>query len=182
MRRVLALALAAALLGGAISAAAQQGPPSDWERAQREKAWRDTAVKLPAYPKQADLVRFEVVSVRDFKFYIDRTSVSVQPDGVVRYTLVARSPSGADNVSYEGMRCYNGSYKVYAFGGPGGSWHPDAGAKWKPIVGGGIMPWRRELQRDFWCSSGLPPADTAAALAALRRGPPDTGAYTPSSY
>jgi len=53
-------------------------------------------VKLPAYPNEEDLVGFFVTSASNFKFFIDRRSLSIRSDGVVRYTLVARSPQGVD--------------------------------------------------------------------------------------
>jgi len=52
---------------------------------------------------------------------------------VVRYTLVIRSPSGSDNVSYEGIRCNVREVKVYAYGSRG-KFHVDANAKWERIL------------------------------------------------
>lgn len=176
MRRVGALLAACTLL---VAGLASAQPLSDWERAQQQKEWRDAAVKLPPYPKPADLIPFEVAAGRGFKFFVDKSSLSVNPDGVVRYALVARSPSGVDNVSYEGMRCAKGTFKVYAFGGPDGKWQLNTGAKWRPIESGGAMPWRSELERDYFCRGGLVPADAGTALAALRRGASRSGQFAP---
>ena len=42
------------------------------------------------------------------------------PEGfTLRFTLVIVSPSGARNVSYEGMNCSTGERRLYAFGRPG---------------------------------------------------------------
>ena len=178
MRRAAAFALISFLALGASLAAAQPSndywsegnQQSDWERAQREKHWKEGEVKLPPYPKPANLIGFQVSAASDFKFFIDSASLSVTDDGVVRYTLVARSPSGVENASYEGIHCRDGTYKVYAFGGAGGRWSRNALAQWRPIEASGPTRWHRVLERDFFCPRGIRVASASDALAALKRG------------
>lgn len=178
MRRAAAFAIASCLVLGASLAAAQPSndywssgnQESDWERAQREKNWKQGEIKLPPYPEKANLIGFEVSAASDFKFFIDSTSLSVTDDGVVRYTLVARSPSGVENVSYEGIHCRAGAYEVYAFGAPGGRWSRNALAQWRPIEASGPMGWHRVLERDFFCPRGIRVTSASDAVAALKRG------------
>lgn len=177
MRRAASIALAACLLLGAARVVAQPlndywssgNQESDWERAQRDRNWKEGAVKLPPYPGTADLIGFEVSAASDFKFFIDGASLSVGDDGVVRYALVARSPSGVANVSYEGIHCSDGNYKIYAFGGPDKRWSRNALAQWRPIEASGPMRWHRVLERDFFCPRGIRVASASVALAALKR-------------
>jgi hypothetical protein len=149
--------------GGPARAAA--GVPSDWERRQAEREFREAAVALPPYFREEDLVEFAVAPTTRFRFYVDRGSLSVGEDGVVRYTLVARSPQGAQNVTYEGIRCRAGMHRVYALGQPDRNWKPVT-LDWQPTD----RLWVRVLRREYFCPMGLPVHDVAEALDALRRG------------
>jgi hypothetical protein len=85
---------------------------------------------------------------------------------VVRYTLVARSPSGVENVSFEGIRCNARTHKVYALGRDDGAWSPVAQSDWQPTA----SPWARALRRQFFCPHDIAVANAAEGLEALRRG------------
>jgi hypothetical protein len=96
---------------------------------------------------------------------VDRPSISVGADGVVRYTLIAVSPLGAENVSFEGVRCKSREHKTYATGRADGGWSRREG------------PWRRAAQRwqqvlrvEYFCPQGVPIATAAEGIDALRRG------------
>ena len=149
-------------------AAAQFQPKSDWEEAQERQGWKENEVKLPAWPRREALVEFFVSGATAFRFFIDPGSLSVAEDGVVRYTLVARSGSGVENVSYEGIRCAAGSYKVFAFGHDG-QWRPNR-ADWKPIEARDIQRWHNVLRSDLFCPHRNPIQSAAEGLDALRRG------------
>lgn len=171
MRRLASLA-AAALVGAQALAQPTQtlpgqapGPKSDWEREQEERDFRETAVKLPPFFREEDLVEFRVAPTTSFRFYIDRASLSVGEDGVVRYTLVARSPQGAENVTYEGIRCRAGLYRVYALGHRDRSWKP-VNLDWRPTD----KVWTRVLRREYFCPMHRPIDTVAEGLDALRRG------------
>ncbi len=163
MRRILALLLVFC----AAHVAAQ--PKSDWEIEQEERNWTEGDVKLPAYPKAGDLVEFYVSAATQFRFFIDRASLSVSPDGVVRYALLARSAAGAENVTYEGIRCKTGMYKIYAYGHTGGGWAARA-SDWRPIEQKSVQRWRHALWRDYFCPQRIPIFDAAEGLDALSRG------------
>ena len=70
-----------------------------------DKSWAELQVQLPAYPKAENLLPFDAGPASHNLHYIDAPSIVVGEDGIVRYTLVIKSPEGAVNVSYEGMRC-----------------------------------------------------------------------------
>lgn len=94
------------------------------------KPWEVQKALIPPYPKEEKLLPFYVGSSRPFAFFVDSASVSVGQDGIVRYTLVARSPSGAANVSYEGIRCQTYETRTYAFGGLDGTWTQARNQEW----------------------------------------------------
>lgn len=175
MRLLFARAFACLLAGAAFAAAAQNTNQLDvssgssrYEEEQEKLNWREAEVPPPPYPGDADLIEFQVSSGATFRFYIDAASLSVGADGVVRYTLIARSPSGVANVSFEGIRCSTKSYKVFARGS-GGRWSPRKG-EWRDIEAKTIQRWHNVLYFEYLCPRHRPIDSAAEGVDALRRG------------
>jgi hypothetical protein len=169
--------VAAALCLALVACATEAPEQSDWERAQEAVNWHESRVALPAYPKRANLVEFQVDGGADFRFLVDDSTLSVGSDGVVRYVLVARSPQGAENVSFEGLRCRDGEYKIYATGSGGGTWISTREPRWHPVEQA-AGSWHKALARDYFCPNGGPIRTVAEGVAALRRGGnPTAGDY-----
>jgi hypothetical protein len=145
-------------------------PSAEWEEQERERLNpTEGDLKLPAWPKNEDLIEFAVINSATFRFFIDAASVSVGKDRVVRYTLIARSPSGVANVSYEGMRCDTGSYKIFAYGNDG-RWSVRP-TEWKDIEPKGNARWHFELRLNYFCQDRTGAIFTAKdGVEALRRG------------
>jgi hypothetical protein len=161
------LVFAALTLGATLAAGQSSGFKSDWEREQEARDWRELEVTLPALPK-GELIEFFVSAASSFRFFVDPQSLSVGNDGVVRYTLVARSPSGAENVSYEGMRCSTASYKIYALG-HGSNWTRAQG-DWKTIQPKSVQRWHEALSSEYLCPNRIPVSSVAQAVEHLRLG------------
>ncbi len=139
-----------------LSFAAFAQAPSDWERAEEARNWKEVELLLPGYPKESDYVEFFVSSASPFRFYLDKTSISIGKDGVVRYTLVARSPSGATNVSFEGIRCGTAEYRSYAFGRSDGTWSMRP-TPWREIQRKSVQRWHAALNEEYLCRQGAAP-------------------------
>lgn len=133
-----------------------------------KKPWQEVQAQLPAYPRPDRLVPFEVSAASRNRHYIDDASLSVGEDGVVRYTVVVRTPGGAENVSFEGMRCDDGQRKLYAFGRPdgrgAGEWSRNRHARWEPIQVRQATSYHRELFYHYLCT-----VEGKGDLAAIRR-------------
>ena len=71
--------------------------------------WQEVRQQLPAYPKPEHFIPIVLGARSSNHFYVDYPSVSVGTDGVVRYSMVVESPSGARTVNFEGIRCATGS-------------------------------------------------------------------------
>ena len=167
MRFLLAIVLATLALQ---AAAQREVEKSEWEKQQEQREWREGDVKLPAYPKTEGLIEFEVIG-GSFRFFIDPQSLALGPDGVVRYTLVARSPSGFANISYEGIRCSTMEYKVFAFGNDG-KWAA-RDSDWRRIEPKSVQSWHYELRVNYFCPDRRAIETAAEGLDALRnRGHP----------
>ena len=120
--------------------------------------WEEDALVMPPYPLPDDLKEVDL-SLPDFPFtlLIDRHSLSVGKDRVIRYTAVLRSRNGVENVSYEGIRCKHSKVQRYAYGS-GGQFHPVRNRDWRFIRKDGQDRFRTELVDYYLCP--LPIGDT----------------------
>jgi hypothetical protein len=133
--------------------------------------WQEQDTELPPYPASDRLIQADVALTGfPFTVWIDPDSLSVGDDRVLRYTVVLRSNSGAENVIYEGLRCRHDQYKRYAYGSDG-RFHRVADAKWRYLGSAGTDRYRHALAKDFFCP--LPGRDPVGRLLhRLKRGNP----------
>jgi hypothetical protein len=128
-------------------------------------------VPPPTYPVASAMTRYPIDNFRQTVF-IDPGTILISGDDIVRFVLVLRSPSGAETVSFEGIRCNSMEQKVYALGrqtATGGTWVAARTSQWKPIGTRGTDPLRAELSREVFCNGALPEA-RRTMLEYLRRG------------
>lgn len=158
------------------AAAAQVGTPptadtgkSDWESEQQRRDWREADMPAPPPPGRGELLAFFVSSASDYRFFIDAASIAPGTDGVVRYTLIVRSPLGAETVNYEGIRCATGEVKAYAFGRADRSWSVHPGA-WRRIEERSVQRWHNALWSEYFCPGRMPIRSAAEGVDALKRG------------
>ena len=120
--------------------------------------WHEQATVIPAYPVDADLLPFPVDQpALSQTFNIDSKSLSVGADGVVRYSVVIVSNSGARNVLFEGLRCTTREYRIYAYGEASHKFLPAQSDKWQPVSQYGWGGFRDVLLRDYMCDRNLSP-------------------------
>lgn len=125
---------------------------------------------LPAPPSEASLRQFFVSAASPNRFLIDESTISVGEDGVVRYVLVVRTPGGAENVSFEGIRCTSGERRIYAMGRPNGEWAAARRSEWEPISDNAYNRPRAALAFDYFCDGPAPPRSRDQVLRQLRDG------------
>ena len=139
-----------------------------------EKPWQEIEVQMPAFPESQNLIPFKAGAATDMRFLIDEKSISVGSDEVIRYTLVVVSPSGAQNISFEGMRCTTGERRVYAFGQADKTWSKARNNKWVKVAGEAGAR-HVVLFSDYFCAIGqrtiMTPEDAVRALRYGRRTP-----------
>ena len=135
----------------------------------QEKPWVEVAAQLPAYPKDENLIPFNVSSATRNKHFIDANSVSVGEDLVIRYTVVIDAAGGARNVSFEGMRCESSERRLYAYGHPDGTWSKARNAGWEDIKLRSLLSYRKALYEDHFCPDGIRVRDGKEAVQNLRR-------------
>ena len=97
------------------------------------KHWVEHADGLPPFPRDADLVPVQAPATATLKLFLDKHSITLGSDRVLRLTYVLQSPSGVRNVFYEGFRCGVGRYKTYAYGTGGRTYKKIARPTWQRI-------------------------------------------------
>lgn len=163
---ILVLALASA------ATVAQSAPRNLYSlpNEREEQPWDEQKPELPPFPKEENLVKVQIDGDTGFDFFVDSESVRVGNDGVVRYTLVARSAGGGTNIAYEGIRCKGRERKLYALGRADKTWSAARNPQWNSISGLPINRIQATLHDALFCPARIIVRDAEEARMALRRG------------
>jgi hypothetical protein len=170
MHRELTLA---AVLWAACGAWAQTSPdffPGTMGKPTTDPEWSESEAPPPPPALRTEgLVPVEVGSAA-LRFGVDPASVTVGKDRIVRYVIVATSPSGTVNAIYEGIRCDRDEYRVYARH-TGQGWHP-VDTPWKSVKDGLEANHVRAVARAGACM-GDAPSGTAKEIVRNLQARPD---------
>ena len=99
-----------------------------------EVEWNETEVPPPPAFDVNKLVSFEVAANSTLSYGIDPATLQISPkDGLIRYVMVASSPTGARTVLYEGIRCATGEFKTYARYAADDKWIAATDPQWKSM-------------------------------------------------
>ena len=129
----------------------------------------EETITLPSPPQDADLQRFELRADANATAAIDRRSLSVGKDAIVRYTLVVTPDGGVRNVTYEAMRCGPAEFKIYATGGSHGAWTSASQPTWRPVESKFYNAVRYTLAKDYLCElDGGPTASPERIIRKIR--------------
>lgn len=131
--------------------------------------WKEVDVPAPPALSQEQLIPIDMPIHLSLKFGVDPATLTATKDGVVRYVIVAKSPSGATSAMYEGLRCSTGEFKTYARQSSGGQWSNVRDAQWRPLNDNNISRHARALAHQGVCQGRSAVAsDPAQIIAALR--------------
>lgn len=138
-------------------------------------AWKEQDIVLPAYPDGQNLVEVPLqLAGSDLRMFIQEPSLVVGADGVTRYVLMLRSPSGTENLFYEGIRCTKQQWRSYAYGTSTGEWQALGDTPWQLIHNLGTERYRMSLYRYYFCDPISGPLSPRKALDRIRYGAPST--------
>lgn len=84
--------------------------------------WKEAEVPAPPAFGTRQLLPIEMPSYVSLKFAVDPATLTITPDGIVRYVMVATNAGGSVNAMYEGIRCATGEVKTYARANASGAW------------------------------------------------------------
>lgn len=106
-------------------------------------------------PEKIDLNNLQEfqVGVNDprFRFFIERGSFKTGSDKVTRFVVIIRSNRGVINSSYEGMRCGERLYKVFAYGNAE-KFFPAMQTQWQTIPKDESTDYHAALYNDLICN------------------------------
>lgn len=134
------------------------------------KPWQEEKVEYPAPPEEANQVSIDLGPTHNRRYWVDKTSVNIGKDGVVRYSLTVQSSGGVRGVTYEGIRCETRELRRYAVLKGPGEWSRSRNEAWKRIT---ESPGDRQhaiLYLYHFCTDGIVVKDIPSALRNLQRG------------
>jgi len=141
----------------------------------KERApWKEQGAGLPSYPSESDLIPVEIdVPGSRLEAFLDKSALSVGDDNVVRYVLVLKSTSGADNVLFEGIRCEYKEYRTYALGTHDKRLDPGGGTACTPLTKLGVDRYRYQLYKNYFCDVPSKPFPKHKILEFIKHGQVD---------
>jgi CNP1-like family len=124
----------------------------------RKSVWAENPVtNLPPLPQESNLLPFSVSQSTPLKFAVDKNSLTVGTDGVVRYVVVVTSPAGARNVNYEGIRCDTYEWRLYAsINEDQSGWDRTVANEFQRIENGDLNSYHAALYQDYFCANKMP--------------------------
>ncbi len=156
----------ALLLSLAAHAQTERPPNDNWRE---PTAFVEAPVALPTGLRTSALVPVPFPG-SELRLGIDPDSLSVGPDGVIRYVMVATSASGTVNAIFEGVRCETSEVKVYARHVPNLGWKASTGATWQKVNLGAAQRATLAIVRNGLCSKDGRPRTAAEIVVDLREG------------
>lgn len=174
--KALALVVACVATGALLAGCSSAGKPTNKDDSafvyllDRKGNWvEDKVDTLPPLPQESSLLPFEVSGNTPLQFAIDRNSLSVGTDGVVRYTVVVTSPSGARNVNYEGIRCDTYEWRLYAgLNADHDGWDRTVANPFSRIENGALNAYQAVLYQDYMCANKMPTGKAAQIIENIR--------------
>lgn len=135
-----------------------------------DKPWVEQLTQLPAYPDAKNLMAFDAGSATSNQYLVDTTSIKIGEDGVIRFSLVIKSSTGALNVSYEGIRCATRERKVYALGRDDKTWAQPRVSEWQRLDFVRQFYAQGELSKNIFCPHRQIVSTPEEAIQALKAG------------
>jgi hypothetical protein len=130
--------------------------PADANDPDAPRFWEEAEVKIPTAPPSKDLKPFYVSAITQLKFALDAPSIVFGKDEVIRYVVVITSSSGAQQVTYEGIRCEKYEWRLYATMQSDGKWSKSPNSRWQVIKNTSYNSYHAALVRDAFCENAIP--------------------------
>lgn len=131
--------------------------------------------EIPASPPpltESALIDVDPEPAAGRRIAIDASSLAIDRERLVRYTLVVVGSGGARNLSYEAVRCDTQERRILALGRPDGGWSMVPDAAWRRIDRHDTAGRHPAAVLDRLCEGGAAAATTPQRLAArLRQSP-----------
>ncbi len=125
----------------------------------------DRPPSAPAFSVER-LVPLEMPPYVSIKVGIDPETISVSPNGIVRYVVVMRNAAGSVSAAFEGLICASGQVKTYARAQGNGTWTTVTTPIWRDMSDNLPSRHAQAFARQGACDAGSArtPADMVKAL------------------
>jgi hypothetical protein len=117
--------------------------------------WKESDTPKPPTFDIRRLVPFDVSLQSALKWGFDPDTMMITGDGIVRYVVVAQSPSGVTNAMYEAVRCATSEWKTYARFNKDSGWSSASDPQWLPLRNQPSVHALRLAQQGM-CNGGAP--------------------------
>jgi hypothetical protein len=172
LQKNLSFSIVAVGLAALLGACGSAGPAGPANLKDVEADWTEAEVPPPPSYDERKLVFFEMPVGSSLTYSVaPETIVISKADGVVRYVMVAASPSGAKNVMYEGLRCTTAEVKTYARAASDGRWTAVKDSQWSSLYGRSLSPHALRFARAGACDNAAPALSVSDLLARLKTVP-----------
>ncbi|MFM7331407.1 MAG: CNP1-like family protein [Brachymonas sp.] len=133
--------------------------------------WKESPVPPAPMFDLNRLVKVEVFAQSPMQWGVDSQSIQIsKSDSVVRYVIVARSPSGVVNAMYEGLRCNKAEVITYARYNKDSGWVNVSRPEWKSFRDTAGLRHAGQAAKQGLCDGSAPPATVRHAVERLRKG------------
>lgn len=126
--------------------------------------WRESEVPAPPDFDAARVIPLEMPRHMSVRLGVDPGTLRITSDGIVRYVMVAQSPSGTVNATYEGIRCLTAEVKVYARYTSSKVWSMISKPEWKPLRDNQPSPHALAFARQGACDGRSTAMSTPQAI------------------
>jgi CNP1-like family len=133
--------------------------------------WKESDAPSPPTFDLKRLVPFEVSNSSPMKWGFDPDTMKITPDGIVRYVVVAQSPSGVVNAMYEAVRCTTSEWKTYARFNQDSGWNLAADPQWRPLRGYQPSNHAMRLAQQGMCTGGAPAQSVRQVVRSVQQYP-----------
>ena len=142
--------------------------PADENDIDAPRFWNEVEVKIPNASPSKQLKPFFVSINTTLAFAIDAESIELGRDDVMRYIIVITSPTGARQVSYEGIRCEKHEWRLYGNLQSDGQWRRNPGSKWQLIMPNSYNRYHSALVKDAFCENSIPRRNIKEIISLLK--------------
>ncbi|WP_232834370.1 CNP1-like family protein [Rhodoferax ferrireducens] len=126
--------------------------------------WKETETPLPPAFNKDRLISIEMPKYVSLRFGVDPATLTITPDGIVRYVVVASNATGSINAMYEGIRCATGEFKTYARYTASGQWSSVQNPQWQGLDDNLPSKHAMALARQGVCEGRSTSASSATAI------------------
>ena len=133
--------------------------------------WKETETPLPPAFTKDRLIPIEMPKYVSVRFGVDPATLTITPDGIVRYVVVASNASGSTNAMYEGIRCATGEVKTYARYTSSGQWSSIQDPQWQRLDANLPSKHAMALAQQGVCDGRSASASSAAGIVYALKNP-----------